>query len=605
MQDCYIPTGNEFVSLPTLNQATASIESFTVLHMGYKGMLAFCGGESKPLMRPFVQAEEGDLLCDLKWKRECDWIPRFESEKDGICTEGIFLTPIGQKAFAIRLAITNHSGKDREISCGFSGAWAKVTHSVNEDKTVVGQRTIYSSVWNDGPIFDLSIGMPVIAFAPMAALPVKWEFEQGEEISYKGIHDCRLKSGESAVLDIFWGVGFEEVSAATAAKELLRQSFDAVYEETLCWLRKRRKTVGMPDVDSLLNRNLFFNFFFATGMTMDTEEVVMVTSRSPRYYVSAAYWDRDSLLWSFPSILKADPQYAKELLDYVFTRQMRQIGIHSRYIDGTVLEPGFELDELCAPIMALSRYVNATGETACLQESHIERGVRKILSILKTKRSEALHLYETFLQPTDDMRVYPYGTYDNVLTWRCLRDLEKLYRNLWSTETLMWLKEEASGLFHAICTHCIKEYQGKRIFVWSVDEKGNWDVYDEPPGSLELLPFLGFCTREDPIWQNTVEILRSPDYAYSFAGKPFSDIGCPHAPHPWILSVSNGLISGRKEASLDFLRRVSMDNGIACESVDEMTGECTTGAAFATCAGFLAYCIMEGLSEGGVEHDSI
>lgn len=605
MQDCYIPTGNEFVSLPTLNQATASIESFTVLHMGYKGMLAFCGGESKPLMRPFVQAEEGDLLCDLKWKRECDWIPRFESEKDGICTEGIFLAPIGQKAFAIRLTITNHSGKDREISCGFSGAWGKVTHSVNEDKTVVGQRTIYSSVWNDGPIFDLSIGMPVIAFAPMAALPVKWEFEQGEEISYKGIHDCRLKSGESAVLDIFWGVGFEEVSAATAAKELLRQSFDAVYEETLCWLRKRRKTVGMPDVDSLLNRNLFFNFFFATGMTMDTEEVVMVTSRSPRYYVSAAYWDRDSLLWSFPSILKADPQYAKELLDYVFTRQMKQIGIHSRYIDGTVLEPGFELDELCAPIMALSRYVNATGETACLQESHIERGVRKILSILKTKRSEALHLYETFLQPTDDMRVYPYGTYDNVLTWRCLRDLEKLYRNLWSTETLKWLKEEASGLFHAICTHCIKEYQGKRIFVWSVDEKGNWDVYDEPPGSLELLPFLGFCTREDPIWQNTVEILRSPDYAYSFAGKPFSDIGCPHAPHPWILSVSNGLISGRKEASLDFLRRVSMDNGIACESVDEMTGECTTGAAFATCAGFLAYCLMEGLSEGGVEHDSI
>lgn len=605
MQDCYIPTGNEFVSLPTLNQATASIESFTVLHMGYKGMLAFCGGESKPLMRPFVQAEEGDLLCDLKWKRECDWIPRFESEKDGICTEGIFLAPIGQKAFAIRLTITNHSGKDREISCGFSGAWGKVTHSVNEDKTVVGQRTIYSSVWNDGPIFDLSIGMPVMAFAPMAALPVKWEFEQGEEISYKGTHDCRLKSGESAVLEIFWGVGFEEVSAATAAKELLRQSFDAVYEETLCWLRKRRKTVGMPDVDSLLNRNLFFNFFFATGMTMDTEEVVMVTSRSPRYYVSAAYWDRDSLLWSFPSILKADPQYAKELLDYVFTRQMKQIGIHSRYIDGTVLEPGFELDELCAPIMALSRYVNATGETACLQESHIERGVRKILSILKTKRSEALHLYETFLQPTDDMRVYPYGTYVNVLTWRCLRDLEKLYRNLWSTETLKWLKEEASGLFHAICTHCIKEYQGKRIFVWSVDEKGNWDVYDEPPGSLELLPFLGFCTREDPIWQNTVEILRSPDYAYSFAGKPFSDIGCPHAPHPWILSVSNGLISGRKEASLDFLRRVSMDNEIACESVDEMTGECTTGAAFATCAGFLAYCLMEGLSEGGVEHDSI
>jgi len=605
MQDCYIPTGNEFVSLPTLDQNTASIESFTVLHMGYKGMLAFWGGESEPLIRPLVRAVSGDLLCDLRWKREYDWIPRFESTKDGISTEGIFLAPIGQKAFAIRLTIANHSDEEKEISCGFCGAWGKVTHSVNEDKTIAGQRTVYRSGWNDGPVFDLSIGMPVMAFAPMSSLPVTWEFEQGEEIRYKGTHDCRLKPGESVVLDVFWGIGFEEVSAATAAKELLRQRFDVVYKETQCWLSERRKTVGIRSVDSLLNRNLFFNFFYATGMTMDTEEVVMVTSRSPRYYVSAAYWDRDSLLWSFPSILKADPQYAKELLDYVFTRQIKQIGIHSRYIDGTVLEPGFELDELCAPLMALSRYVDATGEVSVLQEAHIERGVKKILSILKTKRSDALHLYETFLQPTDDMRIYPYGTYNNVLTWRCLRDLGNLYQNLWPTETLKWLEKEVLSLFHSIRNHCIKEYQGKMIFAWSVDEDGNWDVYDEPPGSLELLPYFGFCDRKDPVWQNTVEIIRSPDYQYSFAGKPFSDIGCPHAPHPWILSVANGLISGRKEASLDFLRRASMDNGIACESVDEVTGECTTGAAFATCAGFLAYCLMEGLKEGDTEDDSV
>ena len=34
-----------------------------------------------------------------------------------------------------------------------------------------------------------------------------------------------------------------------------------------------------------------------------------------------------------------------------------------------------------------------------------------------------------------------------------------------------------------------------------------------------------------------------------------------------------------------------MDNGIACESVNEYTGESATGEAFATCAGFLAYAI--------------
>jgi len=34
-----------------------------------------------------------------------------------------------------------------------------------------------------------------------------------------------------------------------------------------------------------------------------------------------------------------------------------------------------------------------------------------------------------------------------------------------------------------------------------------------------------------------------------------------------------------------------MDGVVACESIDEHTGQCATGAAFATCAGYLAYAI--------------
>ena len=85
---------------------------------------------------------------------------------------------------------------------------------------------------------------------------------------------------------------------------------------------------------------MFFCLFYSTGLTLDTEERVLVTSRSPRYYVSAAYWDRDSLLWSFPTLLDADHELAREALLYAFGRQARNIGTHSRYIDGTVLEPG-------------------------------------------------------------------------------------------------------------------------------------------------------------------------------------------------------------------------------------------------------------------------
>ena len=39
MQECYLPTGNEWVSLPTLQARTGALESFSFLHMGYKGLI--------------------------------------------------------------------------------------------------------------------------------------------------------------------------------------------------------------------------------------------------------------------------------------------------------------------------------------------------------------------------------------------------------------------------------------------------------------------------------------------------------------------------------------------------------------------------------------
>lgn len=147
-----------------------------------------------------------------------------------------------------------------------------------------------------------------------------------------------------------------------------------------------------------------------------------------------------------------------------------------------------------------------------------------------------------------------------------------------------------------IMTHCVqKDAAGKPYFGWSIDLNGSHDVYDEPPGSLQLLPLFDFCSPTDEIYRNTVAMIRSPEYKYSFANSPINEIGCPHAPHPWILSLANSLLCGRVEHCRAILEKISMDNGIACESVDEVTGYCTTGEAFATCAGFLCHSIREAL----------
>lgn len=589
----YIPTGNEMISLPKINEATAGIEDFTYLSMQHKGMIEVRGGKEIPLIMPFVSINGQKLpLNDFKWERQLYWIPKLTAKAGQHEFSMTILPPIKERGFAIKMVITG--AEDQEVTWGLTGCWESSWHCVNEDKQLEGTVHCYQSGWNFSLIFDFRSGGPVFAFAPMSDKPTEAEFTQeGQEVHYTLSRNDRLAKGETAELTFYWGLGFEEVAAATSAKEMLRRGWNWEFERTSMWLKKHICQMQTHRLTEIYNTNLFFCIFYSTGRTLDTEELVCATSRGTRYYVSAAYWDRDVLLWAFPAILDAAPELAEEILHYVFGRQGRNIGIHSRYIDGTVLEPGFELDELMSPILALEAYVAHTSDHSILADTQIVHGIKNILSVLDSMRHPRVALYETFLQPTDDEIVYPYLTYDNVLVWKALSGLAKLYPDQYGK-----LKEIADEVRNAIYTHCVfTDDSGKPYWGWSIDLCGNHNVYDEPPGSLQLLPYYGFCSNSDEIWLNTVKMIRSPAYEFSFADAPIAEIGCAHAPYPWVLSLCNSLLCGYSEQGLRELEVMEMDNGIACESVDPISGICTTGAAFATCAGFLCHCMKTAKEE--------
>lgn len=582
----YLPTGSEQVSLPRVNEINAGVEDLTFLHMASRGLIDLRGGQLEPLMRPFVaqQGVEAEL-GGFEWSRLGYWYPRFAARAGALGLEGVILTPVGERGFGYRLRLTNNGAETVETAFGLRGQTGSAWHCVNVDKPIEGALNCYVSGWSGLPVFEQMCGVPLFALAPICEGECRAEFESaGEGWLWRLERTVRLAPGESAEFTAWWGLGLEEVSAVTSARELQRRGWNWELRRSLAWLAQRSLDLGDEALTRLYNTNLFFCIFFSTGRTLDTEELVLVTSRSPRYYVSAAYWDRDSLLWSFPAVLDADAALAREMLGYVFGRQRRNIGVHSRFIDGTVLEPGFELDELMAPVLALERYVDATGDRSVLADPDVLRGIDGILKKLDAERAEDCELYETFLQPTDDERVYPYITYDNVLVWRALRALGRLFER-------PELTERAERVRRAIYDNCI--FDG--AFAWSVDLAGGHDVYDEPPGSLLLLPYYGFCAWDDPVYLKTAEMIRSPDYTYSFAGCEIAEIGCPHAPHPWLLSIGNSLLCGRSGEALEHLRRTRLDNGIACESVDEHTGECTTGEAFATCAGFICHALRRAI----------
>ena len=587
----YQVTGNEYLSFPTVRESDGAAEGLTFLYMTAKGMIELRGGDA-PFLRPVIEA--GGLtvpLTELRWERLNDWIPAFTAKAGLLEVRGALLCPVGRRGFIYRLSVHNPAETRAEGTAALYGSWQKTLHEVNEAKPVAASLHLIQSNWNHSFVIEARSAFPLFAFAPILedGMVVRAEQRADGGVDFRLEQSFALEAGQLRTATFLFGIGFEEVAAATAAKELLREGYDALYRETLGWLQSRARNIGDPYLQTMCNTNMFFSFFFASGRTLDTEELVLMTSRSPRYYVSCAYWDRDSLLWSFPAILMADRVYAREIMLHVFTRQMKNVGVHSRFIDGTVLEPGFELDELCAPMIALETYLRQTGDEAFFHAPEIQTGILKILAMLETKKHPIIDLYKTSLMPTDDVAVYPYLTYDNVLVWKVLRD----QGNRTQSEELL---ERAKRVKQAIMEHCVKETNGTRYFCWSTDLNGTFDVYDEPPGSLLLLPYLGFCGADDPVYLATAAKIHDPSYPYSFAGKPIAEIGCEHAPHPWVLSVANSLLSGSRDTAIRHLQKMRMDNGIACESVYEDTGECATGEAFATCAGFLAYAIDYAMS---------
>ena len=69
--DRYLPTGNETISLPKINELTAGIEDFTYLSMQHKGLIEVRGSNSKPFIQPFIVINGKETpLTNLKWHRE-------------------------------------------------------------------------------------------------------------------------------------------------------------------------------------------------------------------------------------------------------------------------------------------------------------------------------------------------------------------------------------------------------------------------------------------------------------------------------------------------------------------------------------------------------
>jgi hypothetical protein len=594
--DDVIPTGNDWIALPSIRAGDAALMDFNVISMRYRGLIEFAGTAAQPLMKPFLSVGGfSKPLANLRWSMRDYWLPTGTMVSDGLRIRISYVAPPESRAAIIRFQVTNLGPAPVKAAPGMEVNWARTNRVTYSPEPLKGSRTMSPTpIDSDMEVFNYKTDETQFAwgFAYVGSRGVLHETDPNPGVTAQ--HDATLAPGETLDVHYLIGAGLEEYSAAYAMrvlnKRIDRYGIDGVIDQAAAEARRHTRTTGRPDLDGIMNRNLLFTTYFAWGRALDTEEFVGMTSRSNRYYVSAAYWDRDALLWSFPALIDSDRSRAREALGYALGIQARNIGIHSRFIDGAVLEDGLELDELVAPLIALKSYVDATGEESLVDRyaPEIDTIERRIFAL----RDPATGLYETFQDAEDEYVQKPFSVYDNVLTWMALNDLSKLDKR-GSAD----LRARAAKLKAAILKYGVRsgaEGAAGPIFAATVSATAG-DFMDVPPGSLLKLPYLGFISEDDPLFVRTYDWLHSAHYPYAHADKPWGLPGSYRVPFTTSWSVADHLrLKAGRAKALKVLTESPWDGGIITEGVKPETGRADQeGRAFATAAGYIAHVICE------------
>ncbi|MCE5323129.1 glycoside hydrolase family 125 protein [bacterium] len=605
-----LSTGNEYISIPEIHTTNGGVGCIGFMLRAYRASIELHGSEEVPLLKPVIELDGEDLFEEnIQHDLSSFWIPRFEVSSPRLKASSVIFAPLERRGFVCVLTLQNTSGADLDVRAGWKGCWKSSYHTANLSKLMSGTKYANISSWKPGvPIVEYRGHTPLFAMAFVSGNCVpavisdlekhkqitQWTGESltaaaGVPVCYDLMDDYKLKPGQSLDIPVYIGVGLEEVSAIASAEEMKVQRWDRMLPRLMAWLDKHVIECNDPYFRRMMNVNSFYNYFYSQAITLDTEELILMTSRSSRNDTCASYRDRDAMRWSLPAVLQIDWPRARNMLIYAFTTQLSNVGAHSRFIDGIVLEPGLQLDQLCSPIRALAMYVEVTSDMSILFDRRVQAGVNTIQQILAAQRHTEAALFETLLLPSGDASEYPYVCFSNVLVWRSLLDISHIYNLIRDIDRAEEAKLLAMSIKAAIQANFIVDGPYGKMYASEIDLKGNYLLDDDATGSLQLLSYLGFCSQGDQIYKNTVKWIHSEHNTLSGKGNTFEAQLARNGLGPSIVGVVMDLLSGRESEGLDFLRRTTLDDEIACSVADPKTGHALSGMANASCAGYLAF----------------
>jgi len=367
---------------------------------------------------------------------------------------------------------------------------------------------------------------------------------------------------------LYVAIGDTPDRAAVNSVHLSRVGRERLKAETAKYLRRFQSY----SQDKRMYDNTMVALFLSNGICIDADEDCILASKSPKYYVSTAFWSRDFAFWVLPVIERFDSQRAKALIKAMLMKYWKNKGVHALYIDGRVLYEGFELDQFSHYFSILGRAL----EYGIIGEENAKKYVRELTEMLERRKSKRYFLYSTDLNSSDDPVKYPYVTFDNVLLWYSIRRLAKALKDSKERERLLNLSKR-------IRTDIMKELVHDGRFVYSSDLQGGYEIYDDPTGSLILLPYFGFVRRTSQLYKRTMTWIESKENPFFIEGK-FPGEANRHVRHPWLHYFASLIMSSESKGKV--IESMPLDDGLMCETIDEKTGRCLTGIHFPGASGF-------------------
>ncbi len=353
-----------------------------------------------------------------------------------------------------------------------------------------------------------------------------------------------------------------------------------------------------------LAKQCFLNTIETTTKKLDDGSYFVITGDIP------AMWLRDSAAQLKPYIKYAPlDEELSEILRGVIARHAAYVNLDpysnafnaeackdkwkdaSDFDHELIWERKYEVDSLCASVFLLYEYYKATSDSSVLnsetekmletiaehftkEQHHSENSTyffdRKNCPVSDTLPFGGYGRPVNFtgmtwsgFRPSDDACIFNYLVPSNMMAVVAMRYAAKLAKDGFGNEALVEkCLKLAAEIDDGIKNYAIVNHpKYGRIYAYETDGFGNYNLMDDANSpSLLAAPYLGYCEKDDEIYQNTRRFILSEDNPYYFKGKAAKGVGSPHTPknHIWHIALTMQILtSSDKEEIKECLEMIS------------------------------------------------